>query len=90
MKHSKHKYSEKAQAKIGHVMEEFSEGKLHSGKSGKVVTDVAQAKAIALSEARKKGYKVPPKTNVTGRSVHGVEIPPGVTVTDVDFNSKEW
>ena len=89
MKHSKHKYSEKAQKKIGHVMEEFSEGKLHSG-SGKIVTDPAQAKAIGLSEARKRGYKVPAKTDVKGRSVHSVETPPGVTVTDVDFNSKEW
>jgi hypothetical protein len=38
--------------KIGKVMHEFKEGTLHSGKSGKVVTDKKQAIAIALSEAK--------------------------------------
>ena len=58
----KKKYSEKAEKKIGKVMEEGYEGKLHSGsKKGPVVKDPKQMKAIALSEARKKGLKVPPK-----------------------------
>lgn len=35
------------------VMGEFKEGTLHSGKGGPVVTDRAQAVAIALSEAGK-------------------------------------
>lgn len=56
----KHRYSEKAQEKIGKVMKEFHEGELHSS-SGEKVTNPAQAKAIALSEARERGLKVPPK-----------------------------
>ena len=35
------------------VMHEFKTGTLHSGKNGPVVTDRAQAVAIALSEAGK-------------------------------------
>lgn len=39
-------------AKIGKVMREFKKGALHSGsKSGPVVKNPAQAKAIAMSEA---------------------------------------
>ena len=44
----------KKQAKIGKVMSEYKEGTLHSGKSGKVVTNPKQAIAIAMSEAGKK------------------------------------
>jgi hypothetical protein len=33
-------------------VEEFQAGKLHSGKSGKVVTDPKQMKAIILSKIR--------------------------------------
>jgi hypothetical protein len=52
------KESKKAQAKISHVMREGYAGKLHSGsKKGPVVTNPAQMKAIAISEARKKGMK---------------------------------
>lgn len=41
-------------AKVGKVMGEFKEGKLHSGsKSGPVVKSRKQAIAIGLSEARK-------------------------------------
>jgi hypothetical protein len=43
----------KAQKKIGKVMGEYKEGKLHSGKSGKVVKNPRQAIAIALSSAGK-------------------------------------
>lgn len=44
--------SEKGQAKVGKVMHEFKHGELHSGsKEGPAVTNPAQAKAIALSEA---------------------------------------
>lgn len=39
-------------------MTEFKEGDLHSGsKEGPKVTKRSQAIAIALSEAKKKGYK---------------------------------
>jgi len=43
----------KSQKKIGKVMSEYKEGKLHSGKGGKVVKNPRQAIAIALSSAGK-------------------------------------
>jgi hypothetical protein len=46
--------------KIHKVMTEQKEGKLKSG-SGKKVTSRKQAVAIALSEARKSGAKIPKK-----------------------------
>ena len=50
--------SKKGEAKVGKVMTEFKEGKLHSGsKKGPEVTNPKQAIAIALSEARKAGKK---------------------------------
>lgn len=60
MKSNKKKYSKKASTKVGKVMKEYYAGKLKSS-SGADVKDVSQAKAIALSEARAKGYKVPSK-----------------------------
>ena len=38
--------------KVAKVMREFKKGKLHSGKSGKIVKNPKQAIAIALSEAK--------------------------------------
>ena len=56
------KESKKAQSKTKRVMHEFKENKLHSGSNkGPTVKSKPQAIAIALSEARKKGYKVPSK-----------------------------
>jgi len=52
-------YGPKAQEKVHKAMEEFKEGKLKSGTSGKKVTNRKQAVAIGLSEARKAGAKVP-------------------------------
>jgi hypothetical protein len=46
--------------KVHKVMEEHKEGKLKSG-SGKRVKSRKQAVAIALSEARKSGAKIPKK-----------------------------
>lgn len=46
--------------KVATVMREFKAGKLHSGKSGKVVKNPKQAVAIAMSEAgmaKRKGKK---------------------------------
>jgi hypothetical protein len=43
----------KAQKKIGKVMGEYKDGKLHSGKGGKIVKNPRQAIAIALSSAGK-------------------------------------
>ena len=48
----------KTPKKVGKVMKEFSEGKLHSGsKKGPTVTNPMQAVAIGYSEARKKKKK---------------------------------
>lgn len=56
------KYSKKAESKIKRVMHEYGEGKLHSGsKKGPKVKSQKQAVAIAISEARRKGEKVPPR-----------------------------
>jgi len=52
----------KAHGKIEKVMKEFKEHKLHSGsKKGPEVTNPKQAIAIALSESRKTGAKIPKK-----------------------------
>jgi hypothetical protein len=52
----------KGSGKIKRVMHEFAERELHSGsKKGPVVTNPHQARAIALSEARKAGAKIPKK-----------------------------
>lgn len=60
---SKTKYSDKAQKKVGKVMEEFKEGKLKSS-SGEKVKNRKQAVAIGISEVREAGLKVPKqKTN---------------------------
>lgn len=58
------KYSKKAGDKVGEVMHEMKEGKLKSGKSGKIVKSRKQAIAIGLSEARKDGAKIPKKDGV--------------------------
>jgi hypothetical protein len=55
------KYGPKTQKKMKKVMDEWKEGKLKSGRSGKKVTSQKQAVAIGLSEARKAGAKVPRK-----------------------------
>lgn len=54
------KYSEKTQELVEKTMKKMKDGKLKSS-SGDKVTDRDQALAIALSEAREKGYKVPPE-----------------------------
>ncbi len=54
-----------AKKKVSKVMGEFASGKLHSGsKKGPVVTSKPQAIAIGLSEARKKGAKIPYKGKI--------------------------
>lgn len=48
--------------KVAKVMREYKKGELHSGsKKGPVVKNPKQAIAIALSEARKAGAKIPKK-----------------------------
>ena len=54
--------SAKGEAKMAKVMGEFATGKLHSGsKKGPEVKNPKQAVAIAMSEARKAGAKMPVK-----------------------------
>ena len=53
------KYSKKAQNTVESAMHRKKKGTLRSGRSGKKVTSRDQAIAIGLSEARKKGAKVP-------------------------------
>lgn len=47
--------------KMGKVMHEWKRGTLKSGRSKKKVTSKKQAIAIGLSEARKRGAKIPKK-----------------------------
>jgi hypothetical protein len=60
-KKSARKYSPSAGADVEREMKAMKQGKLKSGRSGKKVTNPKQAIAIGLSEARKKGKKVPEK-----------------------------
>jgi hypothetical protein len=53
------KYSKGSQQTVKQAMHKFKQGKLKSGRSGKTVQSRKQAIAIGLSEARKKGKKVP-------------------------------
>lgn len=57
------KYGEKAKETVEEAMHKFKKGKLKSGKKRKKVKSRKQAIAIALSEARAKGAKVPPAPN---------------------------
>lgn len=53
------KYGKKAQSKVKRAMHERKHGTLKSGRSGRKVTSRKQAIAIGLSEARRRGAKVP-------------------------------
>ncbi len=58
----KHHSSKKPKSKVEKVMREYKHGELHSGsKKGPLVKNPKQAIAIALSEARKSGAKIPNK-----------------------------
>jgi hypothetical protein len=56
---AKKKYGTAASASVEREMDAMKKGKLRSG-SGQKVTNPKQAIAIGLSEARKKGAKMPP------------------------------
>jgi hypothetical protein len=60
-KTKKRKYSKGAAKKVGRAMKKRKASTLKSGRSGKKVKSRKQAIAIGLSEARKKGAKVPKK-----------------------------
>ncbi|SLM47459.1 conserved protein of unknown function [Nitrospira japonica] len=53
------RYGKSAQKSVKRAMHQKKRGQLKSGKSGKRVTSRKQAVAIGLSEARRKGAKVP-------------------------------
>jgi hypothetical protein len=53
------RYDVDSQRAVGRSLHEMKRGALRSGGSGKKVTDPKQAIAIGLSEARRKGAKVP-------------------------------
>lgn len=53
------RYGKAASKKVERAMHERKRGKLKSGGSGKTVKSRKQAIAIALSEARRSGAKVP-------------------------------
>lgn len=55
------KYIKAAQKSVESAMKRKEKGTLRSGKSAKKVVDKKQAIAIGLSEAKKKGVKVPDK-----------------------------
>jgi hypothetical protein len=61
---SRRKYGKAASKTVASAMRRKKKGTLRSGKGGKGgrVTSRKQAIAIGLSEARKKGAKVPKKT----------------------------
>jgi Family of unknown function (DUF6496) len=55
------RYSKKASTSVERAMKKRKAGTLKSGRSGRKVRSRKQAIAIGLSEARKKGAKVPKK-----------------------------
>jgi hypothetical protein len=55
------KYGPKSQKTVKSAIHRAKKRTLKSGRSGKTVKNRKQAIAIGLSEARKKGYKVPKK-----------------------------
>jgi len=57
------KYSPSSGKQVEAELHEMHQGTLKSGRSGKTVTNPKQAIAIGLSEARRKGAKVPPNPN---------------------------
>ncbi|HEY6103225.1 MAG TPA: DUF6496 domain-containing protein [bacterium] len=62
------RYGQKASSSVRSAMRRRKRGTLKSGRSGRKVTSSKQAVAIGLSEARKKGAKVPPNPNRRRRS----------------------
>jgi hypothetical protein len=62
------RYSRKASAKVGRAMRKRKAGTLRSGRSKRKVKSRKQAIAIGLSEARKRGAKVPRKSSKKRKS----------------------
>lgn len=62
------KYGKAASKRVASAMRRRKKGTLKSGRSGRKVKSRKQAIAIGLSEARKKGGKVPRKRSSRKRS----------------------
>ena len=58
-KSSSRRYGKAASEQVEEALHELKRGELHSGKGGPVVKSRKQAIAIGLSQARKRGAKVP-------------------------------
>jgi hypothetical protein len=61
------RYGRKAEQKVKRALHERKAGTLRSGSTGKKVTSRKQAIAIGLSEARRAGGKVPPRSSARRR-----------------------
>ena len=82
--------SVKGAAKVSKVMGEFKSGALHSGsKKGPEVTNPKQAVAIALSEARKAGAKIPMKKADGGSISTRPTTASGRRISDEELNTPE-
>jgi hypothetical protein len=57
------RYGRKAGKSVERAMHKMKRGQLTSGRSGKKVRSRTQAVAIGLSEARRKGAKVPRRSS---------------------------
>jgi uncharacterized protein DUF6496 len=62
------KYSKSASGDVKRAMRKRKKGTLRSGRSGKKVKSKKQAIAIGLSEARRKGKKVPKRKSKKRKS----------------------
>ena len=71
---STNKYGPAASKSVEREMKAMEAGKLRSG-SGEKVTNPKQAIAIALSEARKAGAKVPPNPNQPAKKAAAKKTP---------------
>ena len=58
---SPRRYGDVAARKVERALHEWKRGELKSGRSGRTVRSRKQAIAIGLSEARRRGAKVPRK-----------------------------
>jgi len=63
------KYGKKASEKVAKALHEWKRGTLRSGSGGKV-TSQKQAIAIGLSQARARGYKMPPAPSHATKTLH--------------------
>jgi len=61
------RYGKTSKRKVKKAMHEYKRGKLKSGRSGKKVKSRKQAIAIGLSQARRRGAKVPAKKRSSKR-----------------------